>query len=66
MVSQGSVLGTAPLRKQWAAQYIPRSVEGGGASDGPGPALRSTSGHVLSVTSSNVRVETVTVLEPIF
>ena len=32
---------------------MPRTGDGGGASGCPGPARRSTSSHVLSVTSSN-------------
>ena len=55
-LSQGCVLETAPTVGTVGRTYIPRAGEGNGASDCPGPAHRATSGHILSMSSSNMHI----------
>lgn len=54
LLSQGCILGAAASVGRASAMHNPRMGSWWGASDGPGPADRSTSGHVLLTTSSNM------------
>lgn len=54
LLSQGCILGAAASVGRASAMHNPRMGSWWGASDGPGPANRSTSSHVLSTTSSNM------------
>ena len=48
-------LKTAPVVERWAEHPFQGQGRGWGASDCPRPALGSTSGHILSMTSSNMK-----------
>ena len=52
-VSQGCIFGAASSAEKASGRHLPNTGEGQGASDCLGPAHRSTSGHVLPMTSSN-------------
>lgn len=53
LLSQAYILETVPHMGRVGKMYIPRTGEGGEASDCPGPAHGPTEGHVLSMTFFN-------------
>lgn len=53
LLSKDYVLEAAANMPIVGGMYFPRTREGWGASNCPGPAHRSTRGHILSMASSN-------------